>query len=98
MTLVEDFKGLALAVMDTVSLILVVLFMLALTVRGVPGVVRLNKGKMLPNMALWLAIVLGLALVYRHFGPNLGAPPSVQTPDAMEDQATGDNGYTPPGE
>ena len=34
------------------------------------------------NIALWLALFLGLALFYQNFGPN-SAQPLFQLPDAM---------------
>jgi len=35
-----------------------------------PAVLRLNRGKALRNIALWLAIVLTLILIYKTFGPG----------------------------
>ncbi len=87
--------------MDKFSLVLLALFMVALALMGVPGVWAMNRGKMLRNIALWLAIVVGLALIYRHFGPNPPAGLSSESGQETEQEptpATGDEGYTPPGE
>ncbi len=55
--------------MDNVSLILSGLLSLALVILIAPGILALNRGRVLHNIALWVAIFLGLALIYKHFGP-----------------------------
>lgn len=55
--------------MDKVSLILSGLLSLALVILIAPGIFARNKGKVLRNIALWIAIFLGLALFYKQFGP-----------------------------
>jgi hypothetical protein len=47
-----------------------------------PGIFAFNRGRVLRNIALWLAIFLGLALVYRNFGPD-SPHPLFQLPDSM---------------
>lgn len=55
--------------MDQATLWLSVLMMVVMTILIVPPVLRLNQGKIIRNTAIWLGIVLALALVYRVFGP-----------------------------
>jgi hypothetical protein len=45
-----------------------------------PNVLAMNRGKILRNIALWLAIVLGLALVYQTFGSTWDKPLPVPAP------------------
>jgi len=61
-------------VMNRASLILSVLMMISITIFMAPGVLAMNRGKILQNIALWLAIFLGLALIYKNFGPNSAHP------------------------
>jgi len=60
--------------MHNTSMILSSLFFMALVIMIAPSVVAINRGKMLRNIALWLTIVLGLALIYQHFGPSSAMP------------------------
>jgi cytochrome c biogenesis protein CcdA len=100
--------------MDNVTLILSSLMGVALVILMAPNILRMNQGKILRNIALWMAIFLGLALVYQTFGPEkLGGQrlqPASQaerqddrsdsaTP-AAEEPATDDapQGYSPPNE
>ncbi|MEJ0062378.1 MAG: hypothetical protein WDO70_04040 [Alphaproteobacteria bacterium] len=55
--------------MDQVSIWLSILWMMTMAAMMTPGILRLNRGKALRNAALWLGIVLTLALFYRAFGP-----------------------------
>lgn len=55
--------------MDKTSLILSGLLSLALVIMIAPGIFARNKGNVLRNIALWVAIFFGLALIYKHFGP-----------------------------
>lgn len=93
--------------MNTVTLVLVSLLTLALAVMIAPGILAMNRGKILRNTALWLAIVLGLTLVYRTLGPGKFAPPQKpltenngtdELPPNDTPPPTGENGYNPPKE
>lgn len=68
--------------MNKVSMILTGLLMLTMVAFMAPSIIAMNRGKALRNIALWLAIFLGLALFYRSFGP--GSPhPLFNLPQAM---------------
>ncbi len=100
--------------MSHTSMILSGLMTMAMLVFIAPNIFALNRGHILRNIALWLAIFLGLALVYQNFGP--GSPhPLFQSPEAMsgmrkaapqpttaspdkDDNGTGEQGFTPPKE
>lgn len=56
--------------------------MLAMAVFFAPGILAMNRGNVLRNIALWLAIFLGLALFYQNFGPD-SPHPLFQLPDSM---------------
>ncbi len=56
--------------MDKVSIALSALVSVALVIMIAPRVLAANRGVALRNVALWVAIFLGLALFYRHFGPG----------------------------
>jgi len=77
--------------MDNVTLILSSLMGVAMLILIAPNILRMNQGKILRNIALWLAIFTGLALVYQTFGPDkLGGPrlaPAQQQQDKQDDQA-----------
>jgi hypothetical protein len=60
--------------MDKMSVMLSVVLTVALAILFMPGVLAFNRGKVLRNIALWLAIFTGLALVYRDFGPDSKHP------------------------
>ncbi|MDD3287876.1 MAG: hypothetical protein PHX43_02560 [Alphaproteobacteria bacterium] len=80
--------------MDKTSAIISGLMMVALVVLFAPNILKLNRGKILRNIALWLAIFLGLSLAYKYFHPNaLSLAPDAEVSDQPEDQ-----GYTPPKE
>ncbi len=68
--------------MSHVSMILSGLMMMALVVFFAPNVFALNRGHVLRNVALWLAIFLGLAAFYQTFGPE-SAHPLFQLPASM---------------
>lgn len=58
------------------------LLMMAMVVFFAPNIFAMNRGNILRNIALWLAVFLGLALFYREFGP--GSPhPLFQLPESM---------------
>ena len=80
--------------MNKTSLILTAIMMLSLVVFMAPGVLAMNRGKILQSIALWLAIFTGLALIYKNFGPESAHPmfsvPGMVTaePDATQSPAT----------
>ena len=98
--------------MSNISIVLSALLTLALALVIAPNILAMNRGRILRNIALWLAIVLALALVYENFGPgksgelgNGGALSSApaSTPDKDDDSDStappaGDQGFTPPKE
>jgi hypothetical protein len=57
-------------VMDKVNLVLSFLATLAMLIVILPSAIRMNKGKMLRNTALWLLIAVLGALLYRTVGPG----------------------------
>ena len=75
--------------MNTLTLILSALLTLTLIVLVAPNILALNRGKILRNIAVWVAIFLALALLYRSFGP--GSPnPLFSLPPAMEQPSAPD--------
>lgn len=98
--------------MNYVTMILTGLMMLALVIMMAPNILALNKGKMLRNIALWLAIALGLAIIYINFHPVNSMPPVVGVKNENNEEAPTTNpepsseensnnsgediGYTPP--
>lgn len=95
--------------MDTTSQILSGLFGIAMVILIAPRILAINQGKILRNMAIWVAIFLLLALAYKNFGPaemSQGQPASTiteQDPDsaakdapAPEVQINEENGFSPP--
>ena len=73
--------------MDHVSYILTGLMTLCMVVLIAPGILAMNHGKILKNIALWLAIFLGLGLAYKNFGP--GSPhPLIHAPAASQPPAS----------
>ena len=68
--------------MSSLSMILTGLMLLALVVYMAPNIFALNRGHSLRNIALWLAVFLGLAVFFQTFGP--GSPqPLFQMPPSM---------------
>jgi len=49
---------------------LMALMLLVLVAFLAPNILALNRGKILRNIAIWLAIFLALALLYQNFGPG----------------------------
>jgi hypothetical protein len=92
--------------MNKFTMILSALLTLTLIVFVAPSIVAMNRGKMLRNIALWLAIMLGLALVYQTLGPGKNQPLPTPASSHSDDgsgqpdnaQDDGAQGYTPPGE
>lgn len=68
--------------MHQASLFLTALLMLCITVVMAPGILHLNRGKALQTVALWLAVFVGLALIYKNFGPD-SAHPLFHLPESM---------------
>ena len=70
--------------MSSMSTVLTGLMLLALVVYMAPNIFALNRGHILRNIALWLAVFLGLAVFFQTFGP--GSPhPLFQMPASMAD-------------
>jgi hypothetical protein len=100
--------------MSHLSMILSSLFMMAMLLFIAPNVFAFNRGHILRNVALWLAIFLGLALFYQNFGPSsphplFGMPAALsgmhrdETPkpsatDKSGEPDDGKQGFTPPSE
>jgi hypothetical protein len=98
--------------MNKFSLGLAALFMLMMVIIMAPNVLALNRGKVLRNIAIWLAVILALALAYQVFGPgsphSLFAPAAMMAPDEAatpssndkngSDKNGGDKSFIPPGE
>ncbi|MDE2029501.1 MAG: hypothetical protein KGI97_02940 [Alphaproteobacteria bacterium] len=69
--------------MSHTSMILTGLMLVALVIFLAPNIFAFNRGRILRNVALWLAIFLGLAAFYKSFGP--GSPhPLFNLPEAMQ--------------
>lgn len=69
--------------MDKISIIMGVIFTLALILFMAPSIIAMNRGKFLRNIALWLAIFFGLALIYKGFGPD-SPHPLFSLPESMQ--------------
>jgi len=77
------------------------LLTVTLAVLIAPNVFAMNRGKVLQNIALWLAIMLALALVYQNFGPGKNQPMSfVESAEknGLEEKASDNPVYIPPRE
>ena len=96
--------------MSHTSMILSALMSIAMLIFIAPNIFALNRGHILRNVALWLAIFLGLALFYQNFGPD-SPHPLFDLPASMQgmnrDEApklvlpktdNGETGFTPPKE
>ncbi|MDD3029920.1 MAG: hypothetical protein PHS57_06555 [Alphaproteobacteria bacterium] len=70
--------------MSHTSMILSSLLIVALLLFVAPNIFAINRGRILRNIALWLAIFLGLALIYKSFGPE-SAHPLFNAPAAFSD-------------
>jgi len=55
--------------MDKSSLIISGLISVSMVIMFAPRILASNKGRVLRNIAIWVAIFLCLALIYKHFGP-----------------------------
>ncbi|MBV8061562.1 MAG: hypothetical protein JO126_08690 [Alphaproteobacteria bacterium] len=67
---------------DNVTLILSAIMMVTMVFLIAPGVFAVNRGHILHNIALWLAIFLALGLFYHNFGPE-SPHPLFKIPEAM---------------
>lgn len=70
--------------MQTNIMYIVSAVVLALLIISIlPNILASNRGRLLRNIAIWLAIMLALASFYKYFGP--GSPhPLFNTPGAMQ--------------
>src|SRR5580704_5948894 len=97
--------------MSKLSIALTALMLLGLVAFMAPNIFALNRGNVLRNIALWLAIFAGLGLVYQvlygdHPPPAMqklmlmrGAPMQQQEEaPAAGDKSGGHYNFTPPGE
>jgi hypothetical protein len=76
--------------MDTTTQILSGLFGIAIVLLIAPRVLAVNQGNILRNMALWVAIFLGLAIAYKTVGPGANLAATSKTEIARSaDQVTG---------
>jgi hypothetical protein len=65
--------------MNKMSMILSAILLGGMVIFYAPNIFALNRGHILRNIALWLAIFAGLGLIYQNFGP--GSPhPMFSTP------------------
>jgi hypothetical protein len=71
--------------LNQLNLWLSLLFTVAMAALMMPSVVTMNQGKMVRNIALWLAIFLGLAIVYRFFGPFNTVSRQLQAPASQQE-------------
>ena len=95
--------------MNKITIALTALMLLALALIMAPNILALNRGKILRNVAIWLAIFVGLGLLYQvthggtalHFGAPLAPlhtdsePAQKEVPGSKND---GDQGFIPPKE
>jgi ABC-type nickel/cobalt efflux system permease component RcnA len=56
------------------SLVLTIIMTVAMAVWMAPGIFAANRGRVLRNIALWLAVFTGLMLIYKNFGPDSAHP------------------------
>ncbi len=81
---------------STISLILSALLGVALVLFMAPSVIRMNRGYVLRNVALWLGIVLALALLYRTLGPGASHAPSEAVSVTSQETAPDEQGINLP--
>lgn len=60
--------------MNETSMALMALMGLCLVAMIAPSILKMNKGKALVRVAMWLVIVLALGLAYSLFGPGAKSP------------------------
>jgi hypothetical protein len=68
--------------MSHTSMIISGLLLVVMAMFVAPSIIAMNRGRMLRNVALWLALFLGLALFFQNFGPY-SSHPLFQMPYAM---------------
>ncbi|MBP7253770.1 MAG: hypothetical protein KBA75_09845 [Alphaproteobacteria bacterium] len=73
--------------MDQATIWLSLLMMVVMTIVVAPPVLRMNQGKIIRNAAIWVAIVVGLALFYNVFGPFKMASNSLPVTYPEKDKA-----------
>ena len=56
--------------MNKLALGLSAIMLLAFVLMMAPGVLARNRGNILRNLAIWLAIAVVLGLAYQYFGPG----------------------------
>jgi hypothetical protein len=82
--------------MSKTTIILSVVITMCFVLMMAPSVLRMNQGKALRNIALWLGIFCALGLFYKTFGPESDHPLfSVPPGIAMRAQRT--TNIVPPG-
>jgi len=82
--------------MNKLTLGLSAIMMLAFVLMMAPGVLARNRGNILRNIAIWLAIVVVLGLAYQYLGPgrnvklapSLLSSPREETPSAIAQPET----------
>lgn len=72
--------------MNQATLWLSLLMMVVMTILIAPPVLRMNQGKIIRNGAIWVAIVVGLALFYNVFGPFKMASNSLPVTSSEKDK------------
>lgn len=86
--------------MDKINLMLASLAIVAMAFIVAPSVIAMNRGKMLRNIAIWLAIFLALGLVYNNFGPGRrdDVVQLMEKSATVSEEQSGATGYNPPRE
>ncbi len=86
--------------MQSVGLAITAIFLLIMAGYMAPNIMAFNRGKILRNVAIWLAIFLSLATVYRMMHPSARETVSATAPAKAEshDNNDGKEGFTPPKE
>lgn len=88
--------------MSTSTILLSSLAAILMAAIVAPGVIAMNRGKMLRNIAIWLAIFLLLGIVYNNFGPwhTAGISPVQISTDKSDPQIPEElkepDGFNPP--
>ncbi len=89
--------------MHNIEVTLTALMLLGLVIFLAPNVLARNRGKILRNIAIWLAVFVVLAFVYKTFGPGHGmggfsGAMQEQPPPDSNNNNNGNQGFTPPKE
>ncbi len=63
--------------MDNISMILSGLLLTTFLILLGPSVLRMNKGRVLQNIALWVAIFCVIGIAYRTVGPGKDLSPAM---------------------